>query len=106
MSILDHAQAAFKNRPVREIEVPEWGSDEEALIIYVKPLTLQEQQKVFKLSQGNELEAMAQILIMKALDSEGNKLFTMKDKHTLMNSVDPSVVIALATDILGDGEGN
>ena len=106
MGILDNATEAFKNRPVRQIEVPEWGTDEEALIIYVKPLTLQEQQKVFKLSQGSELEAMAQIIIMKALDSEDNKLFTLKDKHTFMNAVDPTVVITIATDILGEGDPN
>ena len=106
MGILDHAAEAFKNRPVREIEVQEWGTDEGALIIYVKPLTLQEQQKVFKFSQGSELEAMAQIIIMKALNSNGDKLFTVKDKHTLMNSVDPTVVITIATDILGEGDPN
>ena len=106
MGILDNAVSNFQSREVRIIEVPEWGTEEEALQIYVKPLTLQEQQKVFKISQGQELEAMPQILIMKALNSEGEKLFTMKDKVTLMNKVDPTVVINVATDILGDNDPN
>ena len=42
---------------------------------------------------------LAYTLIFKALDSEGNKLFGLDDKHTLMNQVDPEVLTRVATEI-------
>ena len=34
------------------------------------------------------------------IDKEGNKIYTLEDKHTLMHSVDPEVVARVAQQIL------
>jgi uncharacterized membrane protein len=43
---------------------------------------------------------MAYCLIYKCLDSDGNKIFDLNDKHDLMNNVDQSVVTRIATEIM------
>ena len=44
---------------------------------------------------------LAYALIHKALDSDGNKLFTMEDKHKLMNNVDVGVLTKIGSWIMG-----
>ena len=43
---------------------------------------------------------MAYCLIHKALDAEGNKVFDIGDKTTLMNGVDKDVLARVATEIM------
>ena len=42
----------------------------------------------------------ADVLILKAEDKEGKKLYTLEDKPTLMRSVDPEIVARIAQQIL------
>lgn len=101
MSAIDQVKAHFSNQQVRLIEVPEWaGDDGQPLMIYAKPLTLTEKQKLRAYAQnGGELEILVYTLIMKAEDAQGNKLFTVEHKHSLMNSADPDVVGRVAREI-------
>ena len=43
---------------------------------------------------------MADILVMKALDKDGNKIFTPENKLTLMYKVDSDVVARIANAII------
>lgn len=79
---------AAKRQAARKIiEVPEWG-DETALQIWVSPLTcadvdkLQRKHKDFL--QSMSIAAMVDLIIQKAEDKDGEKLFTLEDKPFLM----------------------
>jgi hypothetical protein len=42
MKAIERAKAHFDTLDIKKINVPEWGEDGQSLLIYSKPLTLQE----------------------------------------------------------------
>tara|TARA_R110000751_G_scaffold60550_1_gene126290 strand:+ start:158 stop:439 length:282 start_codon:yes stop_codon:yes gene_type:complete len=83
------------------MEVEEWADESGTFKIYAKPLTLQESSKLYRLSKNDDVALLAYALIHKALDENGDKLFTMDDKHKLMNSVDVTVLTKIGSWIMG-----
>ena len=53
------------------------------------------------MANGGDLEVMVYAIITKSLDADGNKLFTLADKETLMNKADVEVLSNVASEILG-----
>jgi hypothetical protein len=79
---------AAKRQAARKIiEVQEWGEDS-ALQMWVSPLTcadidkLQRKHKDFL--QNMSISAMVDLIIQKAENKEGEKLFTLEDRPFLM----------------------
>ena len=101
MSAIDNAKKHFAEQDVKVIEVPEWGDENKPLKIYSKPLTLAETSKLYKMSKEDDLTMMAYVLIYKALDENGDKLFDLADKNALLNSVDREVLMRVAQEIMG-----
>ena len=97
---IDRAVAHFSAQEVRTIEVPEWGDDDGPLLIYVEPFTLREQGRLHKASNGGDATVLADVLIMKCMDAEGNKMFDLGDKRALQTKVDAGVLARVATDIM------
>ena len=91
----------FAEQDVKVIEVPEWGDEDNPLKIYSKPLTLAETSKLYKMSKEDDLTMMAYVLIYKALDENGDKLFDLSDKNSLLNKVDREVLVNIAQQIMG-----
>jgi hypothetical protein len=89
----------FASQEVKVIEVPEWGEGGVSLQVYHKPFTLAEQKKLYSMSKDDNIEMLAHTLILKALDGDGKKLFTLADKVTLMHKVDPYVLARVAGEI-------
>lgn len=93
--ILEKATAHFRNQisgEMRSIQVPEW----DCKIWYKSVTTLREEGKVLELSQqGKSVEALVESLIIRARNEDGSKMFTMPDKMTLMNEVDPKIIIRI-----------
>lgn len=101
MKAIDRAKAHFDSLDIKKIEVPEWGDDDgNPLVIYCKPITLAETQKLYKLAREDDLAMMAYVVIYKALDAEGNKLFDLTDKNALLNKVDRDVLIKISTEMM------
>jgi hypothetical protein len=97
--VLDKATSHFRakiSQEMKKVHVPEWDVD-----IYFKPtLTLREQGKLVELaSAGKQVEALVESLIVKARNEDGTKMFNMVDKVTLMNEVDPNVIIRVVGEI-------
>jgi hypothetical protein len=97
--VLEKATAHFRNKisgEMRKIEVPEWECS-----IWVKASsTLKEESKILELSQqGKSVEALVESIIVKARNEDGSRMFAMPDKMTLMNEVDPNVIIRVAAEI-------
>ena len=101
MSAIDNAKKHFAEQDVKVIEVPEWGDENKPLKIYSKPLTLAETSKLYKMSKDDDLTMMAYVLIYKALDENGDKLFDLSDKRALLNDVDQQILVDVATQIMG-----
>lgn len=97
--VLDRATSHFREKisgEMKKVHVPEWACD-----IYFKPtLTLKEQGKLIELaSQGKQVEALVESLIVKARNQDGTKMFNFADKAALLNEVDPSVIIRVVGEI-------
>ena len=98
MSVIDIAKSHFENIGVQSMEVPEWtDQDGKAVVIYWNPITLSEKNRLLKKSDTlNDVAILADIMIMKALDKDGNKVFKLEDKITLMHKSDPDVLTRIA----------
>jgi hypothetical protein len=97
--VLEKATAHFREKisgELKYIEVPEW----ECKIYFKNSISLREQSKLIELAQqGKTTEALVESLIVKARNEDGTKMFTMPDKVTMMNEVDPSVLIRIVGEI-------
>lgn len=99
MSVIDRAKSHFESLGVQSIEIPEWKDDDgKPTILYWNPINLSEKNKLFKKSNNlSDVSILADILIMKALDKDGNKVFTLEDKLALMHKVDSDVLSRVST---------
>ena len=103
MSAIDNAKKHFDSIETRIIEVPEWGEDSDnPLKIYCRPITLSETSKFMKMAQDDDVQLLAYVLIYKALDEAGEKLFTIADKKTLLESVDRDILIRVSSEIMNN----
>jgi len=87
--------AAKRQNNRKQIEVVEWGEDT-PLVVYTSALTcadVDKLQRKHKDFMGNPtIAAMVDLLIMKAEDKDGEKLFTLEDKPFLMR--EPVILIS------------
>ena len=84
MSVLDNAKSHFESLETKAIEVEEWST-----VIYATPFTMGEKKKLWKHAKEDDIEFTVRTLILKALNKDGSKMFSIEDKITLMNHVDP-----------------
>lgn len=94
--VLDNATAHFRNKisgEMKSVEVPEWQTR-----VYFKTVsTLRDESRIVELTQqGKTVEALVESILVRARNEDGTKMFTTADKPTLMNEVDPGVIIRLA----------
>jgi len=88
--IIEKAKAHFRERlseDMRSVEVPEWGT-----VIHFRPINLRDQDRIYRYIAKGSLEALAETLIVRALDGDGNKLFRPVHKTEFMRAVDPDVI--------------
>ena len=103
MSAIDNAKNHYNSIDTKVIEVPEWGDgDGKPLKIYCKPITLREMKRFMHLAKDDEVEMLVYVLIYKALDEAGEKIYTVEHKNDLLNNVDSSVLVRVATEIMGN----
>jgi|DEB0MinimDraft_6_1074348.scaffolds.fasta_scaffold01199_6 hypothetical protein len=90
------------------IEVPEWGEDDAPLLVYVSPLTigdidkLQRKHKNFLVDM--QVSGMVDMIIMKAENKDGDKLFTLEDKVYLMK-MDLTAIANIAGKMMNSIDG-
>ncbi len=100
MSVIANAKTHFKTKltdKLEWVECPEWKTK-----IYFKgSATLKQTEEVIALHRENKVaEALATVLVSRALNEDGTKMFTIADKFDLMNNVDPEIITNMATHIL------
>ena len=96
--------AANRNKERRVIEVPEWGGDAPVLL-YVGAITAGDMDKLQRKHKdflnNMTIAGMIDLIIAKAEDADGNRVFTLEDKATLMR--EPVNLIAdIAGKMFGD----
>jgi len=102
----DYLQGAvnhFKHQEIKVIEVEEWGlTGDDA--IYVKPFTLLEKSELFK--DNNDLTVLIDIIVKKAENKDGEKMFDLESKIKMKKFVDPDIIGQIATKIMGTSTPN
>jgi len=84
----------------REVEL----SDGSTFEMYVSPLTMAERERAQKQAKSDDASAFAlQLLISKAKDENGNKLFSAGEIDILKNEVKDKDLQSLMLAILDDG---
>ncbi len=95
--ILENAKSHFKsklNGELQKISVPEWKTD----VFFKGTYPFAVESKIIELQQqGKTVEALVESVIAKALNIDGQPMFGKFDKISLMNEVDPQVLIKVAT---------
>lgn len=97
MDAIDLVREHFASLGTRKIEVPEWK-----LTIYATPVTLAEKSRLYKKSRENDMDLLVDLLVMKAQNEKGEKLFTIEHKATLLNKADSNIIGRVANAILAD----
>ena len=99
MKLIDSAKSHFESLGVQHIEIDEWKDEAgNPSVVYWNPITLSEKNKLFKKSDNlNDVSILADILVMKALDKDGKKLFKPEDKVALMYKVDSDILSRIST---------
>mgnify|MGYP000689732114 CR=1 FL=1 len=100
MSVIDRVKEHFESQGVKKINVAEWGEEGQPLVIYSTPMSLAEKRNLFKTAKDNDLGIMVDVIALKSRDKDGNKIFKIDDKQTLMNKADPEVIARVAGEIL------
>lgn len=98
MAAIDQVKAHFSRLGTLNLEVPEWAAEDgRPMVIYYTPMTLSEKAKLLRVGEefGSD-NRVAHTLITKAKDAQGNALFTLEDKHTLMHQADYNVAMRVA----------
>lgn len=106
-SNIDKMTAHFRTKISGEMDyvtVPEW---DDMKIYFKKANTLNEESRLLSLAQaGKTVEALVETLIVKARKEDGTKMFTIHDKTTIMNEVDPQVVIRVCGEMNQSADTN
>lgn len=109
-AIVAHSQPDLRRR----IEVPEWSLDEgkTPLSVFYTMVTLEEMHQANDLAKSGALNRTAPyIVVMKAMNEQGEKLFKMGDASWLKEKAAPDVLQRIALSMMGrvnaeDARGN
>ncbi len=80
--------------------VDAWSNDDVDFIVYWKPITLSDKQKIQKYSRGDDQQTTVYTVIFKALDKDGEYLFDLADKIPLMTQINSGDLEKIALKIL------
>jgi len=97
MRAIEKVTAHFQDLETAKIIVPEWDD----LEIFVSPITLMQRRKLKQKSdKTDDVGAAIETIILLAMDSNGDPLFTVEDKPDMMRSAAADIVGRVANEIL------
>ena len=97
--LLDKIKTHFNSQDRMHFYVPEWDQD-----IYMTPLSIREQEKISSRGKDSPMQLAVYGLILKAEDKDGEKLFGLDDKVTLLNNVSFKTVEKIISALLISGD--
>ena len=101
----DGIREHFNSLETQVIEVPEWGLVGEKAI-YSKPFNMLEKQKIFKGATNTDLDVLIDVIILKALTKDGDKMFNDTQKLAFRTKADTNIISDVATKIMGTDTDN
>ena len=101
----DGIREHFNTLETKVIEVPEWGLVGEKAI-YSKPFNMLEKQKIFKGATNTDLDVLIDVIILKALTKDGDKMFNDTQKLAFRTKADTNIISDVATKIMGTDTDN
>mgnify|MGYP003137375705 FL=1 len=101
----DGIREHFNSLETQIIEVPEWGLIGEKSI-YSKPFNMLEKQKIFKGATNTDLDVLIDVIILKALTKDGDKMFNDTQKLAFRTKADTNIISDVATKIMGTDTDN
>ena len=99
IDFFEGVKSHFESLEVKIIEVPEWGLEGEKAM-YVQPFTMQEKMKLFKGANDSDLNVLIDVIIQKAQNKDGEKMFDIGHKPRFKIKADTDVISRVATEIL------
>lgn len=98
MSVINTVAKHYASQQKLVIFVPEWGQGEHSLEMHILPMTMADVNMMQKLASKNasNLEQAVNIIIVKAKNKEGKRIFSLKDRDTLMEQADYKVIARIA----------
>ena len=107
MGLIDRIREVSSEDPRAKSVVPEWADDGEPCVIYAHALSVQDTAWVQKKHKGflteMMVEGMVDLIIRKAEDEAGKKLFTKEAKPTLMRAKQ-TIIATLFGELWGEPE--
>lgn len=102
MSVIDRAKKHFADIGVQKLDVPEWPDDEgKPTVIYYQPVTLEERQRFLSAGERDgAVAAYAEVMVVKALNADGTKMFTIEHKRDFRKHVSPDVIRRVALQMM------
>ena len=98
-SVKDKAISHYKQRLASKLykyHVEEWGCD----IYYRSTSSMRTESKIMALTQqGKSADALVESIILKALDKDGERVFNEGDRASMLNEMDPKVIIKVASQL-------
>ena len=101
----DGIREHFNSLETQVIEVPEWGLVGEKAI-YSKPFNMLEKQKIFKGATNTDLDVLIDVIILKSLTKDGDKMFNDTQKLAFRTKADTNIISDVATKIMGTDTDN
>ena len=87
MNIMENATKHFEDQVksgLNEVDVPEWGCK----VYYLPVMTVKEMEALYShMEKGNQLDALVEMLILRARNEDGSMAFKKGDKFEIMNIV-------------------
>ena len=92
----------------REVIVPEWGDDSGAFKLYCRSITCydldQLQKKHPNFLQNTTIGAMVDLIVMKAIDESGQKIFNSGEDRMDLMGEETNVISEIANQMFSDIE--
>ena len=103
--IIERVKAHRESLGRKQIEVPEWPDDEEnPTVFFSQPITLGEIKRWYKGINGDDISVLVDVIIAKAENSDGQKVFTLEDKQPLLRTAEFSVISRIAGEMIDHSE--
>lgn len=99
MGVLDKAIEHFESQERIKIVVPEWGDENDPLVFFSDRVTLADRSECFEKAGGINLTFYVYLIIKKAINENGQRIFSIGDKANFMRKVDPNVVQRIGLEI-------
>jgi hypothetical protein len=101
MSALDRLTGHFERLGRQSIEMPELSEEgQPPFIVYWRPLTVDEHARLFGGEKRMDDRLYAELIVMKAEDAEGRKMFRFEDAPALKTRASRSVLKRIGDAIL------